>query len=434
MNTGWLIIDSINIVLELLIAQLFFSKFLSENSKKAWRYFAFYPIAFSAMFLCVYLNVSPMVQMFVTIITTFLTTIILFKDTFWKKTLMSLLFLCFALIAETIVFELLTKFSGENAGLPGVPRLIGMITTKLVMFWLIIYISGILEQKINRLPAKYIFLIILTPLSSLLLECVIDSLVTNNIFEDQFIIYIVLGSIIYLNIAVFDFINTYSEQVEFEVAKQMLSQEQKNYIRLQEHEKELRSIKHNLIHIISGIKGMKNIMDNRDAETMISNLNTMVSDISSVVYSGNACIDAVLNDKFRVCTNKNISFKTKISIDNIYINQMAMFILLGNALDNAIEACDKLDENSKKFICIDMRSDKDYLIIQIQNSTNIKDISIENKFISTKKDKINHGYGLNSIESIVKSYDGIMKIKIENDMFMLDIVIKNTKKLPLETF
>lgn len=427
MNIGWTIIDSINIILELTIAQVYFSKFLNENSKKLWRYFVFYPITFTAMLLCVCFNVLPIVQMFVTIFTTFLTAVVLFKDTFWKKALLSLLFLCFTLITETIVFVLLTKFSGENAGLPGTPRLIGMIATKLVMFWLIIYVSDILEHKINRLPAKYIFLIILTPLSSLLLECVIDSLVTNNVFEDQFIIYFILGSIIYLNIAVFDFINTYLNQVDFEVAKQMLSQEQKNYIRLQEHEKELRSIKHNLIHIISGVNST-NSMKSNNSDSMVSDLNNMISQISSVVYSGNVCIDAVLNDKFRVCSNKDIKYHTKISIDEIYIKQIDLFILLGNALDNAIEACDKMDKQRKKFINIDMRSDNDYLIIQIQNSTESKDNSNIVNFTSSKKDKINHGYGLKSIEAIVDSYDGIMKTNIEKEMFLLDIVMKNEQR------
>lgn len=419
----WFVIDMLNIIMELALCQLFFTRFLDGFRSRPVIWAPVYLISFAAMSVCALFSVHSLVQLTVTVSTTFLIALTLFKDRLWKRLLFALLFLCFAFIAETLVFMMLTLLCGDSVGQPGMPRFIGMIATKLCMFWITVYISSAMRRRISKLPLKYALLIILIPLSSLLLESLLNLLVTESVVRHDFIVYISLASIIYMNLAVFDFINTYLDRVEFEVTKQILEQEHKNYRTLREHEDELRTIKHNIIHIVSGVK--QSLKNNENAEPIIKDLDAAAERISSVVYSGNSCVDAVLNEKSRLCRLRNIRCSIRVSADKIYIKPVDMFVLLGNALDNAVEACGRLKDGTEPFVDIEIRSYESKLIIRIRNSADMEDCGNITELSSSKADKLNHGFGFRSIKAIVSAYDGLMKAGVSDGVFSLEMILDN---------
>ncbi|WP_374937176.1 ATP-binding protein [Bacillus clarus] len=109
------------------------------------------------------------------------------------------------------------------------------------------------------------------------------------------------------------------------------------------------------------------------------------------------------------------------------MNHTDLCIILGNALDNAIEACKKVLDMNRRFIHIHIFRKKVYLIIKITNSRATERFVHEKKlFHTTKEDKINHGFGLQNINKTVQKYDGHLHIKTTDNTFYLSIIMKNS--------
>ena len=104
------------------------------------------------------------------------------------------------------------------------------------------------------------------------------------------------------------------------------------------------------------------------------------------------------------------------------IKPVDMCIILSNALDNAIEANQTIDDPDGRYIKLKMYGNGSYTVISVTNPTDkIPVKSSGNSYITSKKDNENHGFGLKSIENTAKKYDGEMLTKCEDSVFTLVI-------------
>lgn len=118
--------------------------------------------------------------------------------------------------------------------------------------------------------------------------------------------------------------------------------------------------------------------------------------------------------------SKNIEFDTKIQIpEDIFVDAIDICIIFGNALDNCIEACDKI-ENGPKKISVSIIYEDESLICKIVNTA----IKSNSRFLhTTKSDNINHGFGIGNIESALEKYKNICRFKQSDTEFILSFVI-----------
>lgn len=143
----------------------------------------------------------------------------------------------------------------------------------------------------------------------------------------------------------------------------------------------------------------------------------------SICNTDNLVVDAIINAKSSLmklmgidCT-VDIHIPTELPFANADIS-----ILLGNSIDNAIEATDKVEKD--KNIKIYMVYEKNILIITIINPYNTKLIKDKQGIIKTSKsDKNNHGFGLESIKKIVEKYCGSVVIEENNNQFTLKMML-----------
>ena len=105
-----------------------------------------------------------------------------------------------------------------------------------------------------------------------------------------------------------------------------------------------------------------------------------------------------------------------------FMDEIDLYTLLGNALDNAIEANEKIADVAKRWISIQIQNKKGIILVEIVNPF-VGSIKLKNGLpITSKGDKLSHGYGTQSIRSIVEKYNGQMTIKTENDKYLLRII------------
>ncbi|WP_156332257.1 ATP-binding protein, partial [Clostridium paraputrificum] len=101
---------------------------------------------------------------------------------------------------------------------------------------------------------------------------------------------------------------------------------------------------------------------------------------------------------------------------NIKIDPVDWCIIFGNALDNAIEACEKVEDN-RKFISLKLLSRSNTFIVKIINSSENDFIIEEKKYLTTKKNKEEHGIGMDNIRKSIEKYDGILNTRYEKSLF-----------------
>lgn len=135
-------------------------------------------------------------------------------------------------------------------------------------------------------------------------------------------------------------------------------------------------------------------------------------------------IDALLNTKYSIAKENGIQFLLKIFIpEELPINQCDLGVVLGNALDNAIEATEKCTGNDKD-IEIAMGIKKQSLVLVIKNpyEGSLKQDK-SGKLISTKNDFRRHGYGISSIQKVADKYGGDVIIETQDGKFVLTVMM-----------
>lgn len=106
----------------------------------------------------------------------------------------------------------------------------------------------------------------------------------------------------------------------------------------------------------------------------------------------------------------------------LHVTDVDMTIIMGNLLDNAIEACLNVEDKSR-YINLDIVCGYGRIDIMMKNSSNDKMEIINNHIQSGKKDKDNHGYGLDNIKKTVGKYNGYFKIHSVNNEFVAEVFL-----------
>lgn len=195
---------------------------------------------------------------------------------------------------------------------------------------------------------------------------------------------------------------------------------------LQERENQFKFAKTNMerLHIVAhDLKHQTAILreGGAEAEKVLDNIDNTVKDYESILITENQTLNVILNEKWHYCQKHSIRLSTIVNPQAFSsLETLELYNLFGNLLDNAIEATSKLKDKEKRTISLNVSYEKGVSMIDIRNyfnkATKIKDDT-------SKKDKFNHGYGLKSMKSIVDKHNGDFQTKIENNVFIVKIII-----------
>ena len=147
----------------------------------------------------------------------------------------------------------------------------------------------------------------------------------------------------------------------------------------------------------------------------------LIGEENLILDTGNPILDAILTEKIQKSKSLNIDFLNEIIISKgIKIDPIDCCIIFGNILDNAIEACAKLD--NKRYIKINLSSKENMLICKIKNSINPKNL-INKDYKTTKQDKDKHGFGIANVKKSIEKYNGYIDINHNLDYFEIMFVL-----------
>lgn len=175
---------------------------------------------------------------------------------------------------------------------------------------------------------------------------------------------------------------------------------------------------HNHIQTLLALLG-----DEEKTKEYLLNLNHDLTSVDTVIKTGNVMIDAILNSKLSLIKSKKIKVNAKAVVPpELNISEIDLCVIIGNLLDNAMEACVQQREEDDRFIRIFIGMLKGQLYISVSNSDG-GDIKKANKHYLSTKNSPNHGFGLMRIDNIAAKYQGFVNRQNEDGVFATEIML-----------
>lgn len=315
-------------------------------------------------------------------------------------------------------------------------NLLGSLLSKICLLILVEALKRFFgNEKIKELPHSYNMVLILIPLGSMFVVYTSFLLSADSHMPSHnnwpFAALVIMFII---NILIFTIYLRLSEDLELRQENVLYKQELDFYNKhIEEKENsmlEFRKARHDLKNQLIYLLERCEKKEYAELEEFLERLIEKVPfDSLTIAKTDNSAVDAVVNYKYNIAKHFGIDFTVNLDIPmSLPFDNPDMCIILGNILDNALDANIGLD-SKKRYIKLYMRMDNHNLVIIVENSFNGHINKDKNgKILTVKANKIDHGLGLNSVQKAVDKYHGFMKTSYTKETFVIDILLYGEQK------
>ena len=208
---------------------------------------------------------------------------------------------------------------------------------------------------------------------------------------------------------------TYLKLVEYQT-----EQSEKHLNEVRSIHKEMRGYKHDFHHHLQALKGQLEAGEVDRALVYIEQLDNQLMNVDTLLKTGNVSLDAILSAKIAQAKAENIAVTVKANVpDQLTISDLELSIIIGNLLDNAIEACRTV--TGERFIRIFISMKGTMLYFSMLNAAGAKKKKTGSLF-ATHKDGV-HGFGLRRAEAILEEHGGWVKYNSEDGAFTSEFLV-----------
>lgn len=208
---------------------------------------------------------------------------------------------------------------------------------------------------------------------------------------------------------------TYLKLVEYQT-----EQSEKHLNEVRSIHKEMRGYKHDFHHHLQALKGQLEAGEVDRALAYIEQLDNQLMNVDTLLKTGNVSLDAILSAKIAQAKAENIAVNVKANVpDALTISDLELSIIIGNLLDNAIEACRTV--TGERFIRIFISMKGTMLYFSMLNAAGEK-MKKTGSLFATHKDGV-HGFGLRRAEAILEEHGGWVKYNSEDGAFTSEFLV-----------
>ena len=398
---------------------LFFSYFDIFFTRKKGRQYIFYvwELFFVWQMVLPYMTGFPAyMRMIFSILITFVSVFIMYQGNFWNKIVFIFVFEAIWMMIETLCGYMLSIYLNINmeSQLFGI---LGGFFSKLFFLMFIFALKRTFANDRFRFGStKYSIMLMFIPTGSI---CIMNKMfmLSQKLDSGHVGVHSALVAVILLgmNILIFYIYIKIAEDMQL---KRMTAVYEKQLELCEQHLKEreidtlhLRDVRHNMKNNLVSIRAYA---ESGECDKIIEFVNEVMEEGrisgSAVANSGNVVIDSLIGYWYMTAKSKGIDFSVKNSIPmKMPFKGADMCLILGNLLENAVEAAQKAE--GKKYINIHMKYDKNNLLLYVSNNYAGRLLKTkDDRFRTTKSDRENHGVGIASVNRAVAKYHGTMII------------------------
>ena len=208
------------------------------------------------------------------------------------------------------------------------------------------------------------------------------------------------------------------------VLEKQLALQRDHYCNLNESITAAKATRHDLRHHLVTVLGFLERKDAVAAKEYLNRLCNTYDDCSIPSVCRNQTADALFCHYLTLAKQEDIAVTTNLDIpDDLGIEDIDLCVIIGNCLENAIEACRKQTIAESRFININVKINKEYLVVKIENSFNGL-VQQQNEVCLSSKRVADSGIGLGSIKTLAAKYQGHCMISFDQKIFKVSVALK----------
>lgn len=413
------------VIFEMFTLSIYHRSFFTKKTASAKRSIAAYGIFGIVLSLFCILWPNMLVLSTVTLLGVFIVSAFVYKAKLLLKIFSTVLYLIIVVIMEAavpVILSVTVNVSLEEMGVHSGARIFATVCAKLMIFLIIKVLSVFLQR--HRMYA-YSGLSRIVPLiicQAALLIIVSSSFITTYQGDDSmnvFFLLSVLGAF-FTNIIIFWYFDLFMSTADLtyqnEIASMQIRNQIKYYHAVQARYEKVAAIEHDTKKHYIALQGYLSGNDISNAKNYLSSLLEAADGHPAVVFSPNLVVNAILSDC--LARTKDMGFTPSINIDikdNIGISDTDLTVILGNSIDNALEALSEVSDAERR-LSVSLKQRNGFVHYAVINSHAEK---------AKRKEKNRRGYGLMNIRAAVEKYGGDLLQETDGQQFSLTIIFQN---------
>lgn len=319
-------------------------------------------------------------------------------------------------------------------------RFVGVVIIQIVLFYLTRFmIKRTKKDSTYSLKWNEWFVLLIIPVISIFTMSFVSLIIIN--IEDQlspmqhiFSILSILGILMTNSLVYVLYVNMqkdHAKQLEYSILQQAFKSQEKNVEETKILYQSVRSIRHDLKqHFQVALTMLHSGKINEAVDYMEKYNDTVLDGISNKVFCDNDVVNYIINSKSKICSDRHIKIYIYIANEIPEFSDLDLCVLLGNALDNAIEGVSGEGNNE---IYLELRNVDNFFMISVKN-TIINSVLEDNpNLISTKNEKEVHGLGILSMKEVVQKYNGSIEFYESDNKFCCDMLLDIPDNMQFES-
>lgn len=415
----YILAELTGVVAEILLAHIYFNGFFTKRSHPRWAmvgsYIAFGVILTALAFLP---NVSFLRLVFCA---TGLGMIVYFfsRSSVLQAVYASISYSGLYVLNEMLVFGLFALFHIDVQQImsDARTRTMAIIITHMLLWLCVLIVLAITKRR--RTAITLSFLLTLTPgyIAGIVLGL---SFCMHVLSGDEVMPVPILVSaigLLYVNIVIVLYAerakSASDQKLQAELAEHHYAMQEQYYTQLRSEQEETRAMFHDINKYMQAMRTLAAEGNVAEVNQMMAETQELFDSLTTVVDIGNSVVSVIMNEYREITEDADISFTFDVSVpQNLGISAVDLYVLMGNTLDNAVEACASVPAE-ERYIRIQMRTYHNILFYQIENP-------FAEGYPQRSRGK-NHGYGLQNVRKCVEKHDGHMSVSQNDNKFVLSM-------------
>lgn len=291
----------------------------------------------------------------------------------------------------------------------------------------LIFLCGLLAERILTAPGGTVpnFPLVLMPVCSI---AVIAALLYSHACTDVGLAIVGTGllSLNFLMLYLYNLLlRSFSQKYELDTLRTQVQAYAHQLDIILQGEERIKALRHDMKHHLQELMLLAEKRQVLKLQEYIGHMEEFIRNPEEYAATGNREIDSLLNYMLQRAREELETVQAKILLPEEIRHSFDINVLLGNLLENAIDAARQTD---RKYLCIHMALKKGILKITTENSFNASDVVQEKRggepvFLTTKPSKEGHGIGLKNVRQIVEKYNGAIEILPRDGLFRVSLIL-----------
>lgn len=415
----YILAELTGVVTEILLAHIYFNGLFTQRSRPWWAIWGVYIVSGAILAILSFVPDASFLRLTFYTVALGLIVYFFFRASVLQAVYASISYCCLYVLNEMLIFGLFSLFhiDAQTIMSYGQSRAICIIISHMLLWLCVLIVLAITKRK--RTAITLSFLLTLTPgyVAGIILGLSFCQQVLSG--DGQMSVPVLVSAIglLYLNIVIILYAerakSASDQKLQAELAEHHYAMQEQYYIQLRSEQEETRAMFHDINKYMQAMRTLAAEGNAAEVNQMMAETQELFDSLTTVVDVGNSVVSVILNEYREITEDADIPFTFDVSVPkNLGISAVDLYVLLGNTLDNAIEACQSLPAEDR-YIRIQMRIYHNILFYQIENP-------YAEGYPQRSRGK-NHGYGLQNVRKCVEKHDGHMSISQNDNKFVLSM-------------